>query len=318
MSQKRFLACCENEFIETEEDDVSPFGYQWVIPITILTSKDAKRPKLTWLSSANSAFILDNYVDWFKLNINSTGYFRVNYDEQNWIKLIGLLRKRDFQHHLLSPTDRSNLLDDALCLLRSGHLAPEIAMNLTLYLEVSERDYIPWETALAHFYTLDAIMFSNPLLHRYVKKLLIPSITFFAWKNSDTHLNSKLRSSLLNAAAIFGEENTIKQANRYFANCMKNNFQIPPDLRLTVYSTGVREGGIEEYNFAWSKMINTKVPSEQRLLLKALSQTRNPFLLNQFLSYSLDKDKIKPQDTAQVIIDVARNPIGNYFKISNL
>ena len=123
-------------------------------------------------------------------------------------------------------------------------------------------------------------------------------------------MNSKLRSSLLNAATIFGEENSVKQANRYFANCMKNNFQIPPDLRLTVYSTGVREGDIEQWNFAWSKMINTKVPSEQRLLLKALSQTRNPFLLNQFLNYSLDKDKIKPQDTAQVIIDVARNPVG--------
>lgn len=28
------------------------------------------------------------------------------------------------------------------------------------------------------------------------------------------------------------------------------------------------------------------------------------------MSYSLDKDKIKPQDTAQVIIDVARNVVG--------
>lgn len=126
---------------------------------------------------------------------------------------------------------------------------------VSCYLEVSERDYVPWETALAHFNTLDAIMLSNPLLHRYVRKLLVPSVTFFAWKNSDTHLNSKLRSSLLNYASIFGDENTIKQANRYFANCMKNNFQIPPDLRLTVYSTGVRTGDVDEWNFCWTKVI---------------------------------------------------------------
>lgn len=244
LSQKRYLACCENEILESddENDDVSPFGYQWIIPITILTSKEPRRAKLTWLSSANSAFILDNYVDWFKLNINSTGYFRVNYDEQNWIKLSNLLRKRDFSHHLLMPTDRANLLDDAFSLMKSGHLAPEIAMNLSLYLEVSERDYTPWLTALAHFNTLDAIMLSNPLLHRFVRKIMLPSVTFFAWKNSDTHVNSKLRSALLDSASVFGEENTIKQANRYFANCMRNNFQIPPDLRLTVYSTGVRTG----------------------------------------------------------------------------
>lgn len=247
LSQKRYLACCENEIIESDEenDDASPFGYQWIIPITILTSKEPRRAKLTWLSSANSAFILDNYVDWFKLNINSTGYFRVNYDEQNWIKLSNLLRKRDFSHHLLMPTDRANLLDDAFSLMKSGHLVPEIAMNLSLYLEVSERDFTPWLTALAHFNTLDAIMLSNPLLHRFVRKLIIPSITFFSWKNSDTHVNSKLRSALLDSASIFGEENTIKQANRYFANCMKNNFAIPPDLRLTVYSTGVRTGIIK-------------------------------------------------------------------------
>lgn len=67
---------------------------------------------------------------------------------------------------------------------------------------------------------------------------------------------------------------------------------------------------MDEWNFCWSKYQNSRVPSEQRLLLKALSQTRNPWLLNQFLGYSLDKDKIKPQDTAQVIIDVARNVVG--------
>lgn len=185
---------------------------------------------------------------------NSTGYFRVNYDEQNWMKLSNLLRKRDFQNHLLSPTDRANLIDDSFSLMKSGHLAPEISLELSLYLEVCERDYVPWETALAHFNTLDAIMLSNPLLHLYVRKLLVPSVTFFAWKNSDTHLNSKLRSTLLNSASIFGDENTIKQANRYFANCMKNNFQIPPDLRLTVYSTGVRTGDVDEWNFCWTKV----------------------------------------------------------------
>lgn len=73
LSQKRYLACCENDEIldaDEVENEISSFGYQWIIPITILTSKEPRRAKLTWLSSANSAFILDNYVDWFKLNIN--------------------------------------------------------------------------------------------------------------------------------------------------------------------------------------------------------------------------------------------------------
>ena len=146
LTQKRFLLCsdCEfglrnqstsdgnfstslsttpsypsiNQLEPSEQDEHSPFDYQWIVPVSAITSKEPRRTKLLWLRSAQSAFFLDAGVDWYKLNANSSGFFRVNYDRANWVKLSNLLRKRDFHRHVLSPADRANLLDDALALLR--------------------------------------------------------------------------------------------------------------------------------------------------------------------------------------------------------
>jgi aminopeptidase N len=93
-----------------------------------------------------------------------------------------------------------------------------------------------------------------------------------------------------------------------FKDWMTTGKAIPPNLREAVYSTGIRFGGHDEWEFCWNRYKSSRFPSEQRLMLKALSSTRSLWLLNRYLNYSLDKDKIRTQDTAQVISDVARNP----------
>ena len=77
---------------------------------------------------------------------------------------------------------------------------------------------------------------------------------------------------------------------------------------MSVYSSGVRFGGSKEWEFCWKKYKTSKIPSEQRLLLDALTSTRNPWLLNRLLNYSMDRERIKPQDTVQVLTNMARNP----------
>ncbi|RWS30597.1 endoplasmic reticulum aminopeptidase 2-like isoform X3 [Leptotrombidium deliense] len=309
LNQKRFLSSPANA--ETmEENDFPPFAYQWIIPVTIITNKNYKAHRLVWFSSPNTAISLDYGAEWFKLNVNQTGFYRVNYDEKNWKKLIAVLQRSDYNRHVLSATDRANLIDDAFSLMKMDILSPDIAMNLSTYLEIGERDYVPWETALRHFFVLDTIMHGNPYLQKYVRKLLQPSLTLMGWKDDGTHLAKKLRSSLLFSAIIFEEEQAIRIAKLFFDEWMKKNYKVAPNLRNVVYTTGVRYGGIKEWDFCWKKYKSSNVPSEQKLLLTALSQTRVPWLLIKLLNLSLDKDEIKRQDTVQVITDVAHNPFG--------
>jgi len=311
LSQRRFLSApVEVDVTGHHGVESSPFGYQWIVPITIITSKTPTSSRLVWLSQPDAVLSMDPTTEWFKLNVNQSGFYRVNYDDTNWRRLIELLHSRSYNYHILSPSDRSNLIDDALSFMKISQLSADLAMNLTAYLELGERDYVPWETALSHFSSLDAVMGGHPLMRKYLIRLLLPTLKFLGWKDEGTHLTRKLRASLLKAAIMYGEEDSIKNAKSFFDRWVTNSYRIAPNFREVVYTTGVRFGGSREWDFCWKKYTTSKVPSEQRLLLDALGSTRNPWLLGRLLNFSLDRDKIKPQDTVQVITNVARNPEG--------
>lgn len=210
----------------TEDPHPSPFGYQWIIPITIITNKVPDVPRLVWLSAPDAVLNMDPSVEWFKLNVNQSGFYRVNYDDVNWRHLIELLHARDWNRHILTPADRSNLLDDSLSFMKVSLISADLAMNLTAYLESGERDYVPWATAIRHFYSLDAIMNGHPLFQAYVKRLLQPYLILSSWKDEGTHLTRKLRAIILKAAIMFGDDDSIKSARRFFDEWMTNRYVI--------------------------------------------------------------------------------------------
>ena len=104
---------------------------------------------------------------WWRLNVECskkneiilfTGFYRVNYDNSNWQKLASYLNSPSYLN--ISATNRAQLIDDALNLARTGHLAYEIALQITLYLS-HETDYIPWYTATRAFNYLDTVLISR-------------------------------------------------------------------------------------------------------------------------------------------------------------
>lgn len=137
LSQQRFFLDKENKV------DYS----LWWIPVTYADSKNQFRS--TWMKKEPevtlSNVILDD-DDWFLININQTGYYRVNYDVDNWLKIIRQLQDGN-GFKVFDLKNRAQLLDDALSLAFSGYISYDIALNVTLYL-VNEREYIPWKTGM--------------------------------------------------------------------------------------------------------------------------------------------------------------------------
>lgn len=85
------------------------------------------------------------------------GYYRVNYDTDNWNLIIKELQEKNTN---IPPLNRAQLLDDALNLARAGKLPYSLALDLTLYLE-QEKDYIPWAAALTALSFLDRRLTNN-------------------------------------------------------------------------------------------------------------------------------------------------------------
>ena len=72
------------------------------------------------------------------------GYYRVNYDEENW-KLI--IKQLNEDHTKINVINRAQIIDDALNLARVGLLKYDLAIEFTYYIN-SETEYLPWAAAL--------------------------------------------------------------------------------------------------------------------------------------------------------------------------
>ena len=76
---------------------------------------------------------------WIKFNPSQVGYYRVNYEENDWNVLIENIND-------LSLGDKTHLLEESFSIAESGDLSYTIPLTLTKYL-VNETHYIPWSVA---------------------------------------------------------------------------------------------------------------------------------------------------------------------------
>ena len=116
---------------------------------------DTTRPRF-WSGVRGGNIQLDVAAsDWLILNNQQSGYYRVNYDAQNWRLITQQLMSTNF--NIIHRTNRAQLIDDAFTLARSGVIDYGIALNLSEYLG-AETDFIP----LYSFY--QALEFLEPHL----------------------------------------------------------------------------------------------------------------------------------------------------------
>ncbi|XP_025073501.1 glutamyl aminopeptidase-like [Pogonomyrmex barbatus] len=76
--------------------------------------------------------------DWIIVNSQQTGYYRVNYDTTNWIRIADFLQMNHTMIHVLNS---AQIIDDAFHLMEAGQLSANIFWELTSYLW-KETDYI--------------------------------------------------------------------------------------------------------------------------------------------------------------------------------
>lgn len=83
------------------------------------------------------------------------GFFRVNYDLNNWNLLIGQLLENTSG---ISINNRAQLIDDAFELAENCLLEYDIPIKLIKYLPNNEINYTPWATALSNLELLETTL----------------------------------------------------------------------------------------------------------------------------------------------------------------
>ncbi len=84
-------------------------------------------------------------TEWVIGNIQHAGYYRVNYDDQNWKLLINQLNK---DHTVIGVVNRAALIDDAFNLGKAEWIDQLVFFDMIKYLK-KESDPMPFITAFS-------------------------------------------------------------------------------------------------------------------------------------------------------------------------
>ncbi|KAM9066303.1 aminopeptidase N [Sarcophilus harrisii] len=296
----------------------SQFNYLWIAPVSSLTS-DGKRLD-EWLNGSKSA-IFNNFKvsgnNWILLNLNVTGYYIVNYDNENWKKLQDQLRTN---LSAIPVLNRAQIIHDGFNLARAQHVNTTLALENTLFL-AKEVEYLPWQAALSSLRYF-RLMFDrtevNTPMQAYMNKQVTPLFEHFKTITSNwtqrppTLMEQYNEINAISTACANGVTACEELASSLFRDWMRNPSKNPihPNLRSTIYCNAIARGGDEEWDFAWKQFQNATLVTEADKLRSALACSQKVWILDRYLSYTLNSTLIRKQDVTSTITSIASNVFG--------
>uniref|UniRef100_A0A3B5MZS1 Aminopeptidase n=1 Tax=Xiphophorus couchianus TaxID=32473 RepID=A0A3B5MZS1_9TELE len=239
---------------------VSRYGLTWLIPITFTTNISGLNN--VWLDKKGPGNeFISKKGEWILANVNATGYYRVNYNLENWERLLWQL---------------------------------ETNPSVKKYVHV----------------------FSTIFYHEKERSVVMGSLVDILWKRNiqdnlyffPRRLQKSQRRANSDVFSMFRYICLSQLCTDEAFFCLL--FSIHTNLRSVIYCQAVAAGGKKEWEFAWEKFQSSTDTSEKDQLRKALSCTKQTWLLNRYLSYTLDPDKIRLMDATSTINLIAQNAAG--------
>ncbi|XP_062596000.1 aminopeptidase N-like [Saccostrea cucullata] len=297
---------------------VSSYLQMGYIPFTYTTKSNLNFNQtdnnIHWMHKTDQEVISSNIQqsDWIIGNVMQYGYYRVTYSEENWNKLIQQL---DEDHKVIHPINRAQIINDAWNLAKSGDLSMTIALKTVNYLD-KETEFVAWQAALRELGYVDTMLERTSLYGAFskfmrdkVRDIFNPSSLS---GSNFTHLESYVNTLIAAEACKYGLQSCVDEASRLFKLWKQTpqNNQIRSSVRLTVYCSAIRHGGIEDWDFAYNMYQQSNLASEKSRLMVALSCSKEVWILSRYLKYSLTPSEIRKQDATDVISYISKNEIG--------
>ena len=245
---------------------------------------------------------------WFKVNPDQTGFFRVNYQSQDWDKLVPAIQSLE-----LTASDRLGIQNDAYSLSRAGMLP--VTQFLTLARAYgNETDASVWGDLASNLRDVDVLLAeegTREVYRSFARSIFRPAVERAGWEatSGEGHLDALLRSTVIGQAGSYGDVEVLDQARERFVRYIEDPAAVRPDLRGVVLSLTGQTGDRATYDQLWKMEKETSLQEEKIRLLMALTRFSDLELLRETLERSLSSD-VRIQDTISVVGGVASNPRG--------
>ena len=302
VKQERFL------YENISSDTITPSNTTWFIPIKIGTKGTDKF--LSKLMSSSKQFIelpkgLDN---WFKLNPDQTGFYRVKYEPEALSYLESAIRNGE-----LGDKDRLGLQGDAYALCRAGY--GPVSSFLSLSKSYSKENKAPVLSDLAtNLRGIENLIDDQSYFGKYrefCRGIFETPAGICGWDRTqyEEHQQALLRSTALSNMGHYGDKDTLDEASKRFFAYVENSDEVHPDIRAVVFNLTAQVSNRDIYNLMWELEKRSKLQEEKVRFHSALASFDDENLLNETLERSLTDD-IRAQDTIRVIVAVSSSRKG--------
>ena len=280
----------------------------WHIPLTYTVQSTAFKEYTVWLDKKWEKLSVLDPVGWMKANVRASGYYIVNYDKPNWIKLIKQLKN---YHVVFSPSDRAGLIHDAFVLACEGILDATIPLKLIIYMS-KEDHFVPMEMLREKSKCLEPF-FKNPGIKRLYKE--------YVWYLQEHLLDQLGMEDKGGILEQMNRHNTLVQAMHHKPD-IKKKFQeifqtmkdskdpssaastVGPNFRRLALGYGYNKHDPKDWEYLWDVYQKSPCDADRRLLKGSLTTFHKPELFQKNLRYSLDPNKVRSQDTLQWLYEL--------------
>ncbi|XP_072754006.1 aminopeptidase N-like isoform X2 [Anoplolepis gracilipes] len=202
--------------------------------------------RLIVLSSSQPTYqvsVTDN--GWVLFNLRQTGYYRVNYNIENWQKIAEYLNSTEYTKiHVLN---RAKIIDDAFYFMINGQLNSSLFWNLTSYLG-QETNYIAWYPMIKAFEHMSSI-FPFPdegvqNIKEKIKNILANLLEKIKYEEDpeESDLTKCLRQEAIKWLCILRDLNCLRRAyNKLlsYIEYMSNTNNLSPWWKQWMYCKGL-------------------------------------------------------------------------------
>ena len=280
----------------------------WPVPLTVTAAGAGITATLVSAATGTVQVTAPPNPEWFKVNPDQTGFYRVNYTDEDWDRLAPAIASQT-----LPATDRLGIQNDAHALSKAGLLPVTRFLSLAESYQ-QETDASVWSDLGTNLREIEGLISEEPYVESYRafgRRLFGPAAARSGWeaRPSEGHLDSLLRSTVLSQAGVYGDADVIGQAQALFEAYQVDPGNVRPDLRGVVFSLVAQEGDRAMYDRIWNLERNAELHEEKIRLLMSLARFQQQDLLRETLDRALTDD-VRLQDTIFVVSAVAANNRG--------
>jgi tricorn protease interacting factor F2/3 len=277
----------------------------WIVPLTLMVWDTEAEPHVQsfMMEGAGMTVKLPQTPAAYKLNIDQTGFYRVNYlDPDNLNALAARIKE-----HSLVHTDRWGLQNDLYALVRAGRLPLAAYLDFLDHYE-NESAYLPLVSITANLGQADRIVTKDlrdriTAIGRSMGERVLARIGM-APEANEPHTRAALRNQLLWQTAAWGSVSAIDFGAGQFDR-MRSGHSVDPDIARSIMQIGARQSGQPALDWFKTRFAESPSEHERMNILTAMAAFAQWDLVESALEFTLTA--VPPRNRFMPIVSAAAN-----------